>query len=165
MSLMHCSWLDADHAVQTIDPSAHQIRVHLQYLGHPIPNDPIYGEEEVWSACATQAKGGIDLTPEDDATPTPDYRPDDELEVASNRATIERRLADKADERNAPGGEKGPVRKLMPRETGEDVGSSSPIKLSREAREVIRRLRRMKDEQEDWARCVLLSSLCLPHRS
>jgi hypothetical protein len=21
----------------------HQIRVHLQYLGHPIPNDPLYG--------------------------------------------------------------------------------------------------------------------------
>jgi tRNA pseudouridine synthase 9 len=134
--------------------AAHQIRVHLQYLGHPIPNDPIYGEEDVWSACATKAKGGIDLTPEDDVTFTPDYRPDDALEVASNKATIERRLAEKATERQAAAGDKAPARKLMPRETGQDVGSSSPIKLSREAREVIRRLRRMKDEQEDWARCV-----------
>lgn len=100
----------------------------------------------------SQAKGGIDLTPEDDAKPTPDYRPDDALEVADNKATIERRLAEKTEARE--GKETAPARKLMPRETGEDVGSSSPIKLSREAREVIRRLRRMKDEQEDWARLV-----------
>lgn len=26
----------------------HQIRVHLQYLGHPIANDPIYANEWVW---------------------------------------------------------------------------------------------------------------------
>uniref|UniRef100_C7DTI5 DRAP deaminase n=1 Tax=[Candida] membranifaciens TaxID=45567 RepID=C7DTI5_9ASCO len=26
----------------------HQIRVHLQYLGHPIANDPIYSNETVW---------------------------------------------------------------------------------------------------------------------
>ncbi|CAK7896960.1 bifunctional protein Rib2p [[Candida] anglica] len=26
----------------------HQIRVHLQYLGHPIANDPIYSSEYVW---------------------------------------------------------------------------------------------------------------------
>lgn len=26
----------------------HQIRVHLQYLGHPIANDPIYSNEYVW---------------------------------------------------------------------------------------------------------------------
>ncbi|CAI4339051.1 CCQ_1a_G0008360.mRNA.1.CDS.1 [Saccharomyces cerevisiae] len=27
---------------------SHQIRVHLQYLGHPIANDPIYSNDEVW---------------------------------------------------------------------------------------------------------------------
>lgn len=26
----------------------HQIRVHLQYLGHPIENDPIYANQKVW---------------------------------------------------------------------------------------------------------------------
>lgn len=26
----------------------HQIRVHLQYLNHPIANDPIYSSEEIW---------------------------------------------------------------------------------------------------------------------
>lgn len=28
--------------------TAHQIRVHLQYLGHPIANDPIYAGKKVW---------------------------------------------------------------------------------------------------------------------
>ncbi|KAI6250893.1 hypothetical protein HI914_01005 [Erysiphe necator] len=28
----------------------HQIRVHLQYLGHPIANDPIYCNKRVWGA-------------------------------------------------------------------------------------------------------------------
>ena len=27
---------------------AHQIRVHLQYLGHPIANDPVYSETKIW---------------------------------------------------------------------------------------------------------------------
>lgn len=29
---------------------SHQIRVHLQYLGHPIANDPIYSNDEVWGS-------------------------------------------------------------------------------------------------------------------
>ncbi|CAI4058326.1 hypothetical protein N7582_001079 [Saccharomyces uvarum] len=29
---------------------SHQIRVHLQYLGHSIANDPIYSNDEVWSS-------------------------------------------------------------------------------------------------------------------
>jgi tRNA pseudouridine32 synthase len=36
-------------AVASIDGfQAHQIRVHLQYLGHPIANDPIYSETKIW---------------------------------------------------------------------------------------------------------------------
>ncbi len=27
---------------------AHQIRVHLQYLGHPVANDPVYSETRIW---------------------------------------------------------------------------------------------------------------------
>ncbi|KAF9092411.1 hypothetical protein BGX23_004338 [Mortierella sp. AD031] len=38
----------------------HQIRVHLQWLGHPITNDPLYHNKEVWGALNGQ--GGI--TPE-----------------------------------------------------------------------------------------------------
>jgi hypothetical protein len=28
---------------------AHQIRVHLQFLGHPIANDPVYSETKIWA--------------------------------------------------------------------------------------------------------------------
>lgn len=35
----------------------HQIRVHLQYLGYPIANDPIYSNIEIWGP--TLGKGGI----------------------------------------------------------------------------------------------------------
>lgn len=42
----------------------HQLRVHLQYLGHPIQNDPIYANQRVW---------GFDLGQEDpDGTQTTD---------------------------------------------------------------------------------------------
>lgn len=34
---------------------------------------------------------------------------------------------------------------------------SSPIRLSRQAKEIIGRLRRMKDEAEDWIKWVFLS--------
>lgn len=35
----------------------HQIRVHLQYLGFPIANDPIYSNKEVWGE--SLGKGGL----------------------------------------------------------------------------------------------------------
>lgn len=42
----------------------HQLRVHLQFLGHPIQNDPIYANQKVW---------GIDLGSQDaDATQNSD---------------------------------------------------------------------------------------------
>ncbi|CAG8607977.1 3120_t:CDS:2 [Cetraspora pellucida] len=36
----------------------HQIRVHLQYLGHPIANDPLYANAKAWGS--KLGKGGID---------------------------------------------------------------------------------------------------------
>ena len=30
--------------------AAHQIRVHLQYLGYPVANDPIYSEVKIWAS-------------------------------------------------------------------------------------------------------------------
>ena len=36
----------------------HQIRVHLQYLGFPIANDPLYGCKEIWGE--NLGKGNLD---------------------------------------------------------------------------------------------------------
>lgn len=48
----------------TMDLLAHQLRVHLQYLGHPISNDPVYGDRRIWvstesshSNCVTHPRG------------------------------------------------------------------------------------------------------------
>ncbi|ORY00915.1 pseudouridine synthase [Basidiobolus meristosporus CBS 931.73] len=35
----------------------HQIRVHLQYLGYPIANDPVYADESIWGP--ELGKGGV----------------------------------------------------------------------------------------------------------
>jgi tRNA pseudouridine synthase 9 len=43
-------------------------------------------------------------------------------------------------------------RKLLPRETGEDIGFASPVPLSAEAVKIIMALRNMKDCDEDWGR-------------
>lgn len=42
--------------------------------------------------------------------------------------------------------------KLLPRETGEDIGFASPVPLSAQAVKVITALRNMKDADEDWGR-------------
>ncbi|KAL7784876.1 pseudouridine synthase [Trichoderma ceciliae] len=44
----------------------HQLRVHLQYLGHPIQNDPIYANQRVWGLDLGQADAdGSQNTDED----------------------------------------------------------------------------------------------------
>ncbi|EHK44530.1 hypothetical protein TRIATDRAFT_293719 [Trichoderma atroviride IMI 206040] len=44
----------------------HQLRVHLQYLGHPIQNDPIYANQRVWGFNLGQADAdGSQNTDED----------------------------------------------------------------------------------------------------
>ncbi|GAA6033732.1 hypothetical protein JCM8097_004403 [Rhodosporidiobolus ruineniae] len=47
-SVVHC---------RPITGRSHQIRVHLQYLGHPIANDPIYQNAAAWGE--TGGKGGV----------------------------------------------------------------------------------------------------------
>ncbi|KAG7528297.1 hypothetical protein FFLO_06260 [Filobasidium floriforme] len=109
-SVVHCRSDEAG--------DAHQIRVHLQYLGYPIVNDPLYGDPRVWGP--TIGKGGVDLTPDADEDHHTSAGPDDEASTLSSQ---------------------------LARMRGED-----PIYLSREAREVISKLRRQKDEAEDWAK-------------
>ncbi|KAH7921640.1 pseudouridine synthase [Leucogyrophana mollusca] len=112
---------------------SHQIRVHLQYLGHPIPNDPVYSEVKIWGK--NLGKGGIDVVPsEERSAPTPPAH----LQCEKNPETPSDPTEEKA--------------KLLPRETGHDIGMGSPVPLSSEAVGIITRLRNMKDEDEDWSR-------------
>ncbi|KAH7883344.1 pseudouridine synthase [Phlebopus sp. FC_14] len=122
---------------------SHQIRVHLQYLGHPIPNDPVYCEERIWGP--NLGKKGIDVVPSDERfapAPPPHLQVDNSPETLSNGS----------DDTTHPDSECQPKRKLLPRETGEDIGMGSPVPLSSEAVGIIYRMRNMKDEDEDWSR-------------
>ena len=44
-----CKPFHRNNSCQTSDcHTAHQLRVHLQFLGHPIANDPVYSEKRIW---------------------------------------------------------------------------------------------------------------------
>ncbi|PPQ64541.1 hypothetical protein CVT24_008443 [Panaeolus cyanescens] len=122
---------------------SHQLRVHLQYLGYPIANDPVYSEERIWGA--NVGKGGIDVTPSDErqAPAPPTHLQDLTKAQGSPEALVE--VDDNQEDRVKE-------KKKLPRETGEDIGMGSPVPLSSEAVGVITRLRNMKDEDEDWSR-------------
>ncbi|KLO15405.1 pseudouridine synthase [Schizopora paradoxa] len=156
---------------------SHQIRVHLQFLGHSIANDPIYSSERIWGS--KLGKGGIDTTPSDERSapvPPPDYKDS----VAEGRHRIihpwssgnavaspsnKNSLLKKEKEKHNPawrtkeeslaltgGVETVEAPKILPRETGHDIGLGSPVPLSSEAVGIITRLRNQKDEDEDWSR-------------
>ncbi|KAG8862623.1 hypothetical protein FRB96_001182 [Tulasnella sp. 330] len=44
---------------------SHQIRVHLQFIGHPIANDPVYSDPKVWGP--SRGLGGLPSEPRADA--------------------------------------------------------------------------------------------------
>ncbi|KAI9573291.1 pseudouridine synthase [Boletus coccyginus] len=128
---------------------SHQIRVHLQYLGHPIANDPVYSEERIWGP--NLGKNGIDVTPSSDrfAPVAPEHlKSDDSPEsLAASGACMD---AEPNLSKNESGAEDEDnethpqLRKLLPRETGRDIGMGSPVPLSAEAVQIITRLRNMK---------------------
>ncbi|KAN0109866.1 pseudouridine synthase [Russula decolorans] len=127
-SVLHC---------RPLTGRSHQIRVHLQYLGHPIANDPVYSETKIWGP--NLGKGGIDTTPTDERVPP--------VVPAQLFGT------DTADSTPPTTGTSTPSSsQRLPRETGKDIGMGSPVPLSAEAVGVITRLRNMKDEDEDWSR-------------
>ncbi|EJD08351.1 pseudouridine synthase [Fomitiporia mediterranea MF3/22] len=196
-SVVHC---------RPITGRSHQIRVHLQFLGHPIANDAVYGDARVWGE--NVAKGGIDITPsEERRAPQPPpgledstaeglgRRPDSEFVPLTDHESIStgagsrpaheeqkksepsssgpnhipgslKRTKKRNDRRFNPAwrtkeesaaltakhtGE-APAPGELPRETGHDIGLGSPVPLSKEAVEIITRLRNQKDEDEDWGR-------------
>ncbi|KAF8529850.1 pseudouridine synthase [Gautieria morchelliformis] len=151
-SVLHC---------RPLTGRSHQIRVHLQYLGHPIANDPIYTGKKVWVRPVGEkvGRGGLDVTPSDERAPpvfpdalrchsgthnTPIGGPHTTSIVAASTSNPD---VDAVDNLVTP-----PSLKLLPRESGLDVGMGSPVPLSAEAVGVITRLRNMKDEDEDWSR-------------
>ncbi|KAG1824488.1 pseudouridine synthase [Suillus subaureus] len=139
-SVLHC---------RPMTGRSHQIRVHLQYLGYPIANDPVYSEERIWGT--NFGKGGVDVIPCDHrAAPAPpahllsDNSPE-ALNLKPSHDTNSPLLLTSEEENDTRA-------KLLPRETGHDIGMGSPVLLSSEAVEIITRLRNMKDEDEDWSR-------------
>lgn len=110
--------------------TAHQIRVHLQYLGYPIANDPLYSHENIWGSKI--GKGGIEL------------EPNSEGDGYHARALAARVMSGK---------DVGKEEYLADREYA-NIDITSPIRLSKQAKEVIAKLRKAKDEQEDWVKYV-----------
>ncbi|KAG6918886.1 hypothetical protein DXG01_010950 [Tephrocybe rancida] len=122
---------------------SHQIRVHLQFLGHPIANDPVYSETKIWGG--NLGKGGINIVPsEERAAPAPPPHLQSHTDSVGSPESLSKGMGEH--QRSGPGV------KLLPRETGMDIGMGSPVPLSSEAVDVITRLRNMKDEDEDWSR-------------
>lgn len=158
--------------------------MHLQYIGHPIVNDPLYGTSEIWGP--NLGRGGVDLTPDipegDDSkeaaateagVDTPSTLASIEARMRGQEALPSAKLQQKFNwklekeliklrgegKSSIGAGESSgtgtPKSDLLPREMEDDtVVGGSPIYLSREAREIVAKLRRQKDEQEDWAKWV-----------
>ncbi|KAI0629467.1 pseudouridine synthase [Trametes polyzona] len=144
-SVLHC---------RPMTGRSHQIRVHLQYLGHPIANDPIYSDPRIWGE--KLGKGGIDITPSEErsAPQAPEHL---QFDPSSNPEALHKLTTAGAAPAESGAGEgdaeaSQPKPKLLPRETGHDIGMGSPVPLSAEAVGIITRLRNMKDEAEDWGR-------------
>lgn len=153
-SVIHC---------RPITGRTHQIRVHLQYLGHPITNDPLYGTTEIWGDDI--GKGGIDLTPDlsgmidtakeeasQDALASIEARMRGEQELGNATAPVKyhfktatelKELRERVRESLSKGG--------LPREQADDrIVGGSPIYLSRQAREIVAKLRRQKVRRYLW---------------
>ncbi|KAJ2918063.1 hypothetical protein MD484_g2398, partial [Candolleomyces efflorescens] len=174
--------LNTDTSVVKCEPHtgrSHQLRVHLQYLGYPIANDPVYSDKKIWGEKV--GRGGVDTTPSDErsAPAAPPHLQALTEEHGSPESLAKDNGAPHPPSPPAGNGRNGdetattppsevpsigqsltngdtvkrtPKPKLLPRETGEDIGMGSPVPLSAEAVGVITRLRNMKDEDEDWSR-------------
>lgn len=133
----------------------HQLRVHLQWLGYPIANDPLYSQEEIWGpGCG---KGGVDLV--------------DQVEGESSQMAAIRERVVNMDQRRRTGNTPPPIPDDSARLAGNEIAPEhgatvpmrddgayanidirSPIRLSDQARNVIAGLRRQRDEADDWGK-------------
>jgi hypothetical protein len=131
------------------DHIAHQLRVHLQYLGYPIANDPLYSGRNIWGP--NLGKNGVDLVAQPAAPAVPLKV---ELRIAAHpRAIFSDADRLKGEEAIPEGGSLSvAVRARMEDRELANIDLTSPILLSQQAREIIGKLRRLKDEQEDWVK-------------
>lgn len=89
---------------------------------------------------ANVGKGGIDTTPsEERAAPAPPEHLKSQTEAEGSPESLTKDNTDQ---------ESTIANKLLPRETGDDIGMGSPVPLSNQAVTVITRLRNMKVCQE-----------------
>ncbi|KAF8627646.1 hypothetical protein AX15_004340 [Amanita polypyramis BW_CC] len=112
---------------------SHQLRVHLQYLGYPIANDPVYSDVKIWGE--KLGAGGVDIVPSDTrSAPVPPAHLQSVTEAQGSPESLSKASSSSEIE----------CKKLLPRETGEDIGMGSPVPLSSEAVGIITRLRNKK---------------------
>ena len=98
-------------------------------------------------------KGGIDIAPSEERA-APQAPAHLQFDQYTNPESLEHHIngAKRESGEAVVGEESLSQRKLLPRETGHDIGMCSPVPLSAEAVSIITRLRNMKDEAEDWGR-------------
>ncbi|KAB5593459.1 Chitin synthase export chaperone [Ceratobasidium theobromae] len=155
-SVLHC---------QPLTGRSHQIRVHLQFIGHSIANDPVYQNVRVWGPKG--GKGGVSIEPSSERrAPLPPTNSQFKLPEISPESFSARKGVEGIAESLAAVSLDGtalstpasrtplptPTPTPLPREIGTDIGMSSPVPLSAEAVGIITRLRNQKDESEDWGR-------------
>lgn len=111
-------------------------------FGYIIPPFPwVLTEHFLGSQGERLGTGGIDTTPSDErAAPAPPSHLQLQTEATGNPESLTKVMPQSAT--GTP--TSVPYAKLLPRETGEDIGMGSPVPLSSEAVEVITRLRNMK---------------------
>ncbi|GAA94995.1 uncharacterized protein L969DRAFT_97569 [Mixia osmundae IAM 14324] len=130
-SVLHC---------QPVTGRSHQIRVHLQYMGFPIANDPVYNSTTAWGK--GNGKGGVFI----DASnlgKAPTMQTAIEQSIASHKDQQEQN--GRKTKRDMPG-------RPPPKEGGEEPGYGSGVDLSAEARHAIITLRKHKDMDDRFAR-------------
>ncbi|KAL5483010.1 hypothetical protein ACEPAI_8239 [Sanghuangporus weigelae] len=88
-SVVHC---------RPVTGRSHQIRVHLQFLGHPIANDAVYGDPRIWGPQV--GKGGINVTPSDERE-APRPPPGLEESTAEGQGRFHTKLASPTDTRHS----------------------------------------------------------------
>lgn len=152
---------------------SHQIRVHLQYLGYPILNDPVYNNAEAWGTA--MGRGGI-FPP---AAPRPTNRADVAAVTTSLASTaldapadpssppprpispsrqekldrIKRRAAArKLQAESKLGRTKHQGLPVAPDPESAEAGVSNAIELNDATRSVILSLRKVKDRHDDHGR-------------